>query len=121
MRLIAICERCSQAGKKQRVLRARALYKKPEILFLDKATSHLDVAERGESMRPFGNSSSPASSSRIGQRPSLRPATGLLKAGFGRWLHGRVFRRELLKVAIASALVLLTVHAQADVIIGQSQ
>lgn len=35
-------------GQKQRILLARAMYRKPKILFLDEATSHLDIIKEKE-------------------------------------------------------------------------
>jgi ATP-binding cassette, subfamily B, bacterial CvaB/MchF/RaxB len=34
---------CLSSGQKQRVLLARALYRRPKILFVDEGTAHVDV------------------------------------------------------------------------------
>ncbi len=42
-------------GQKQRVLLARALYRQPEVLFLDEATSHLDLKKEQEINKNIAN------------------------------------------------------------------
>jgi len=42
-------------GQKQRVLLARALYKRPQILFLDEATSHLDIEREQQVNHAIGS------------------------------------------------------------------
>ncbi len=46
--LIAEMGTSLSGGQKQRILLARALYKQPELLFLDEASSHLDLAKEAE-------------------------------------------------------------------------
>ena len=59
-------------GQKQRVMLARALYKKPRILFLDEATSHLDVHCEQRVNAAIRALRITASWSPIGPRPSPR-------------------------------------------------
>jgi ATP-binding cassette subfamily B protein RaxB len=42
-------------GQKQRVLLARALYRKPKVLFLDEGTAHLDPASEDKVMKSLAN------------------------------------------------------------------
>ncbi len=55
-------------GQKQRVVLARALYRRPRILFMDEGTSHLDVALESKSTAPSRRSVLHGSLSPIGPR-----------------------------------------------------
>ena len=68
-------------GQKQRVLLARALYRRPKILFLDEGTAHLDVAlERriNEALRRLD-----ITRISIAHRPEMAEGTEVLRIGPG--------------------------------------
>jgi ATP-binding cassette subfamily B protein RaxB len=82
-------------GQKQRVLLARALYKAPDVLFLDEATSHLDV--RTESLINDAVRSLPLTRVLVAHRPQTVASADRVVV-----LDGGTLRQDL-RVASAGA------------------
>lgn len=66
-------------GQKQRVLLARALYRRPKVLFLDEGTAHLDVGREREISQALRRLNITRIS--IAHRPEMAEGTDLVKIG----------------------------------------
>ena len=89
-------------GQKQRILLARALYRQPRILFLDEATSHLDVARE----RSVNESVRGLALTRVivaHRSETIASADRVVKLVGGRIVNGMAVARKAAEQAAAAA------------------